>query len=220
MPKGDQKKPIDLTGQRFGRLVALKNLGRKSAASRAHRWECVCACGVTTVTTSDALRSGETKSCGCLQRERASQMGRATRTHGFTDTSTYHIWNTMVQRCTNPNRADFPRYGGRGITVCERWLKFDAFLADMGSRPSGQTLDRKDNDQGYGPSNCRWLGSAAQQRNKSNNKVLTYAGQSKCLTEWAEQLRINKISLEARLRRGWSVERSLSEPIDRRFSRG
>jgi len=135
-------------------------------------------------------------------------------------TSTHNVWDSMVQRCTNSNRKDFARYGGRGITVCERWLKFENFLADMGERPAGLSLERRRNDEGYSKGNCYWATVKQQNRNTSANRFLTHGGETLCVSAWAERLGMNDITLNARLRRGWSVERSLTTPVDMRFSRG
>lgn len=155
----------DLSGQRFGRLTALRDVGRRG---RRRLWHCRCECGsVTTVVGSD-LRSGNTQSCGCLQRERTRV---ASTTHGFASRNRahrpYRTWKGMWERCTNPNHVAFARYGGRGIKVCDRWKSFPAFLADMGEKPSPQhTLDRVDNDGPYSLANCRWATPSEQSKNQ------------------------------------------------------
>lgn len=142
------------------------------------------------------------KSCGCQQRRLKSEAGT---THGKCGTRTYRSWQTMIQRCTNPNHTRFKLYGDTGRTVCTRWLSsFAAFLSDMGERPVGCSLDRIDNSRGYEPGNCRWVDQETQNRNKRNNRILTIDGISRCVSEWAEQPGAAKrMAIYNRLRLGW-----------------
>lgn len=159
---------IDIAGLRFGRLVAV----RKVASGK---WECRCDCGTITLATSGNLRAGRTRSCGCLRGETArivqSEDGpRSTgkrRVHGHSPwrrkrSATYRSWTAIKTRCLNPNATDYARYGGSGITLCERWRKFENFLADMGEAPGpGYNVHRKDSKRGYEPGNCEWLSKGA-----------------------------------------------------------
>lgn len=118
----------------------------------------------------------------------------------------------MRQRCNNPNRHNYHRYGGRGITVCQEWDDFWQFVLDMGERPKGHTLDRIDNNGPYTPQNCRWANSAIQNRNNIRTRLITFKNKTQCITDWAQELNININTVWARLRRGWSVEKALFTP--------
>ncbi len=134
-------------------------------------------------------------------------------THGMSGTKTYRIWWGMIQRCRNPNVALWPLYGGRGIKVCNRWKKFENFYADMGARPDGLELDRRDSNGNYEPNNCRWTTRYEQTRNTRRNRLLTYQGKTKTLTDWAVALGINPITMRYRVRAGWDVERAFTQPV-------
>lgn len=207
----------NLVGQRFERLTVISHAGQRSV-SRNHFWNCVCACGATVTVDGAHLRSGATKSCGCYARNVARAAGDRTRTHGMARSSTYNIWRSMLARCENPSRKDYPRYGGRGITVCKRWHKFESFLADMGERPAGLSLDRRNNDRGYTRANCHWATGTEQARNSHANRILEWNCVRQTVAAWAEDLGIAYNTLTARLRRGWDVRRSLCTPVDKRFS--
>lgn len=146
----------DITGQRFGRLVVIGYAGHG-------RWLCACDCGRQARPIKYHLRNGDTRSCGCLYRE---SIGNRTRTHGLGHTRLNWVWSAMIQRCTNPNNKRWESYGGRGITVCARWRSFENFLADMGKRPRGLTLERLNNDKGYEPANCAWRSHTNQANNR------------------------------------------------------
>lgn len=150
----------DLTGQRFGKLTALE-LVEKSKNGTA-KWRCVCECGVEKVLFSTVLNRGQT-SCGCEARAAAAL---AHTTHGDSGSPTYLSWKSMRARCLNEKSPDYPEYGGRGIKICRLWDSFERFLADMGERPVGKTLDRRENDGNYKPSNCKWSTPKEQANNR------------------------------------------------------
>lgn len=131
----------------------------------------------------------------------------------------YQVWQMMQQRCDNPKNKGYHRYGGRGISIDPRWRVFANFISDMGARPAGHTLDRRDNDGNYCKSNCRWATPKQQSRNMVSNRLLTYQGQTLCIAEWAERTGLSRPTIEGRLLNGWSVEDTLSfPPITRRTS--
>jgi len=186
---------IDLAGQRFGRLTVVSRA--KNSKEGSSRWNCECDCGGTTMASCHDLRSGHTRSCGCLSRDRARE---AHLSHGMCGTSTHGIWKTMRQRCMNPNNPGYKNYGDRGITVCERWDKFENFYEDMGERPKGMSIDRRDNNGNYCPENCSWDTRKNQSRNTRRTILIEYQGKTQCMKAWSEELGIKYMTLWYRLR--------------------
>lgn len=168
-------------------------------------WACRCECGTQRPVNEKNLKDGLTNSCGCARKKNLLK-------HRY-----YRCWTSwarMIQRCHNPKHKHYSVYGGRWIFVCERWREcFENFFEDMGDRPEGCTLDRKNNDIGYEKDNCKWSGSKEQQRNKRNNRLITYKDQTRPLTEWAELLNIVPTSLAGRLERGWTIEATFETPV-------
>lgn len=173
---------------------------------RNSRWssECRCECGNIGVIRHEKLLSGKSKSCGCWRDDQLT-------THGVTKRSIrkesheYWIWNMIVQRCTNPKVNNWMNYGGRGITVCDRWLAYENFIADMGNRPTdGHSIERKDNDAGYSLENCRWATRPEQNKNKRNNRFIELFGRRQTLAEWAREYGVDHTLIISRLSRGWT----------------
>lgn len=191
-------------GDTFGRYRVLAKA--ESDAKHNARWLCRCECGVERVVMQQSLTAGRSKSCGCLHRE---IVANANRTHDGTDTPEYQTWCRMLSRCRNTRDKRFSDYGGRGISVCERWLCFEAFRDDMGPRPHRKSLDRIDCNGNYEPHNCRWATASEQQRNRRTTRMIEFNGERHDVTTWAEKLGIPVGTLNARLRRGWTVERAL-----------
>jgi hypothetical protein len=135
--------------------------------------------------------------------------------HGMTNSPEYEVWRAMKKRCSVKTVSNYADYGGRGIKVCERWQSFVNFIADMGTRPSGMTLERIDNDGDYSPENCRWATIAEQHTNMRSNRLLTLNGMTKTLTEWAHDIGMKPNTLLFRIRSGWSEERALTTPVER-----
>lgn len=205
----------DLTGQVFGRLTVKEMAPRETWRSCKVEWICDCFCGGSLQAIGHSLKVGHTKSCGCLHKDVLTKHGHAPL---GARTSTYNIWASMRNRCFNPKYRLFKDYGGRGITVCDRWANsFENFLADMGERPEGMTLERKDNDGNYEPSNCRWASRWEQACNRRNTVFLEYQGQRKPLAVWAKEFGISTKVLTARILKGWEVERALTTPKHPRY---
>lgn len=200
----------EFVGKRFHRLVVKAVV---AAGPRALRLRCVCMCGTEVLARPFELRRREKTSCGCWKRE---VLAESTRTHGRANSRvagykdrTYGIWQAMRDRCTNPNRADYHRYGGRGISVCRRWAKFENFLADMGSAPPALTLDRINNDKGYSPDNCRWATRNQQSYNSTTVVWVEHAGVRRSISDWCRTLQLSKGTFYSRRKRGWGIKESL-----------
>lgn len=177
----------NLVGQTFGRLHVVAPA--EASASGFTRWLCRCECGSKVMTYTNGLRSGHTKSCGCLQRETVAARNQ---THGRSASRVYMAWAAMRDRCGNPNNGAFDNYGARGIKVCERWQLFENFIADMGERPAGTTLERKDNAGHYEPGNCVWANAETQANNKRSNRFIEHEGRRLTLAQWARKLGLTR----------------------------
>lgn len=195
----------DITGKKYGRLTVVKranNIGKLTA------WECICDCGNTTIVSGGHLKDGHTRSCGCLSKENIRK-----RTHGMTGERLYRIWQGMKNRCRNENTEHYDRYGGRGISVCEKWNNsFESFMewAKSNGYEDGLSIDRIDNNKGYSPDNCRWATRVEQANNCDSNRILRHNGEEHTLAEWAKIRGINYHTLYSRVvALGWSAERAL-----------
>jgi hypothetical protein len=209
---------INMTDRRYGRLVVLYMYRRTSTDTY---WWCQCDCGTTKQVGGKHLRSYHTQSCGCLLREMLAVMHYR---HGRSLTPEYRLWAGMMGRCLNPQNKSFINYGGRGITVCQRWQHFEYWYADMGERPAQMTNERRDNDGHYScgtcdecltngwPSNCYWATQVQQARNKRNNRNFTINGRTQCLVAWAREYGLKREAVSRRLARGKSIEEAL-KPI-------
>lgn len=203
--------PMDLTGQKFGRLTAIR-LAPKT--TKRNRWECLCDCGNPAVVDMGCLRDGNTMSCGCLQ---ADIMRDIRITHGQSTThnhsGAYRSWASMRERVLIPSCNTYSNYGGRGITIDPSWDDFSVFYADMGDRPKGHSIDRIDCNGNYEKSNCRWADRITQANNKRNNCRVYWNGEVKTIREWAETQGISSKLLYQRIYTyGWTVEKALTHP--------
>ena len=193
----------ELSGQRFTKLTVIKRAG--STKYGQPLWECKCDCGNTTFVCGQHLREQRVKSCGCYIKEIVTK-------HKMSRTRLYKIWASMKNRCENPNRKDYKRYGQRGIKVCSDWSDFLTFCewATNNGYNDGLTLDRIDVNGNYEPSNCRWATVKEQSNNRTNNHLITYNGETKTIAQWAEERNINHDTLYSRINRmNWDIGRAL-----------
>jgi hypothetical protein len=199
-------------GNKYGRLTVVSK-GKLVGGNRY--WFCKCECGNTKEICYSSLARNVSKSCGCLNAELS---GSRWRTHGKSKTTTHNVWLGIKQRCYDQNCNAYLNYGARGITVDARWLEsFDNFLADMGERPTGKSLERIDNNKGYSKSNCVWATSKEQANNRRSNLVYEYQGKALNLTQWAEESGIPYFTLRARVQSlGWNIDKALTQAIRRK----
>lgn len=207
----NSRRPLE--GQRFNRLLVLAFVGRAVPdrnGCRALLYRVRCDCGTEKVVRGCAVANGSTVSCGCFRDAMKSEWKK---THGRTGTPEYSTWRGMIRRSHSGTADCAADYKGRGIRVCERWLKFENFLADMGPRPSpAHSIDRIDNGGHYEPGNCRWATSVQQNRNRRSNRPVTAKGRTRLVVEWAADLGITPEALAWRLDHGWPPDRAVSQP--------
>lgn len=172
-------------------------------------WDCICSCGRLHTTEGSNLRRGKTRSCGCLAKESQSLVAKSRATHAMSGTQAYHIWHAMILRCSKPTHPKYKNYGGRGITVSERWKSFALFHEDMGEKPERMSLDRIDNNLGYSKENCRWATYEEQSRNKRTNRWIEFNGDRLILSDWAKKLNVSVQNLQRRLN-DWPLEKALT----------
>lgn len=199
----------DLTDAVFGRLTCIKPVERRANGHIVY--ECRCECGNAAFVTCSNLRSGHSNSCGCHQR---SVTGDANRRHGMRKTRMYGRWQQMIQRCTKEYAPNFQHYGGRGISVCERWrTSFESFLADMGEAPDGMWIERVNNDLGYEPGNCVWATPKQQMRNTRRTihaRRVERGGEQVSLRHLSDECGVPVETIRKRLDRGWSVQEAIT----------
>lgn len=210
-------KMIDLTGQRFGRWTVIKYAGYKNGVM----WRCKCDCGSEKDIRSDHLRYGKSTSCGCFKAEvTAKENGKKIEKHGMWNTRLYHIWQRMKQRCSpSCPKHEIHNYYNKGIRVCSEWEhSFDVFMkwALENGYSESLSIDRIDGTKNYEPGNCRWATAKEQTNNRWNTYMITYNGQTKALTDWAELLGIKANTLSTRIKRGMSVEEAFTKPVNKK----
>ena len=205
---------IDLTGKRFGRLKVLHR-GTNTAGGKS-RWVCLCDCGLTAEVRAETLKNGSSKSCGCLASDLTIMRNWK---HGHwvdkRPTKLWLTWRNIKGRCEKAWDSRYHRYGGRGIKVCDRWKVFENFVQDMGEPPSpDHSIDRIDPNGDYCPENCRWATNKEQQRNRENNRLISFKGKTQCLSAWAEEYGLSQKRLRTRIERdGWDIEKALTTPL-------
>lgn len=201
--------PENKVGMKFGLLTVTAHDPARSTPGCEYVIV-TCECGKEKSTRFDSLRQGCTKTCGCGKKLHGLK-------HGHNKigkrSSEYMSWDSMIQRCTNPKHPVFEDYGGRGITVCAEWLNFENFLSDMGQKPSsGLSIERKKNDLGYSKENCIWATQSGQMRNTRRTVKITVSGITKCLSDWAAEMHIDRRTILSRLRKGWTEWESVMTP--------
>lgn len=199
---------IDISGEKFTHLTAIRVAPRGDWKTPSSHWICKCDCGKTKLVSSYYLRKNRIKSCGCMSSKMTAD---GVKSHGESKTRFYHIWASMRQRCNNPKCHAYSRYGGRGITHPESWNIFEGFKADMAHDYQDHlTLERKDNNAPYSRENCIWATYAAQSRNMRSNRMMEAFGQKKSLIQWSEDTKLSYATIMGRLRMGWKPERILT----------
>ena len=193
---------LNLMGKRFGRLTAIEMVRKPGDASLY--WACLCDCGGAKTARASRLLKGVTNSCGCYQKAMTS---KANKTHGLSNNPTYHAWKNMKARCSKTALAGYANYGARGIKVCERWEgSFDLFRQDMGECPPGLSIERRDVNGDYEPSNCCWASTVEQANNTRRNRWIEHAGERKTMAQWAAVLGKTPQYLRYRLEKGLTLE--------------
>lgn len=202
--------PIDITGQRFERLVAVER-HHQGIQGRWH-WLCKCDCGNSVVVLGTQLRNGNTKSCGCLKSDVVIQRNKDSSTHNLSKHPAYNIHNNMIDRCYNPKNIGYHNYGGRGIKVCEEWKDITTFCCWMtdNNYVKGLSIERKNNNGNYEPLNCILIPKENQSKNRRSNYAIAYKGETHTIAELSRITGINEFTLYDRLDNGWSEEETVS----------
>lgn len=206
-------KALDLTGQRFERLLVMQRVENNKYG--CSQWFCQCDCGKEKIILGNNLVRNITKSCGCLLKENKGPTLKHGHAQNRKRSKTYIAWHDMLQRCNNPKDEIYKYYGARGIKVCNRWLEFKNFLEDVGEIPKSLTLDRIDNNKGYYPENCKLSTMKEQSRNKRSNVNISYDGKTWCLNDLAKKHNVHKDTLRYRLKIGLSIEEALTPPTEK-----
>ncbi len=200
-----------MTGKKFDRLTVISYAGLSGKYLKAY-WNCKCDCGNEVVKCGKDIRRGSTRSCGCLIGDTTALRNV---THGLSKTPEYGVYYGMRNRCLNPKEPSYSAYGGRGISICDRWLNsFEDFLADMGKRPSQEhSLERKNVDGNYCLENCKWATEMEQANNKRSNVFLTWNGETLTIGQWTRRLGLSHNTIQDRLKYGWPIERVLGQKV-------
>lgn len=208
---------IDITGNRYGKLTVINRAYTHTTKSgnKYIKWRCICDCGNETVVSGESLKNGNTRSCGCLQKETAARLKFK---HGQTKSRLHGIWNHMKQRCGNTNNDSYKLYGGEGKTVYKPWCDdFQCFYnwAMENGYKDGLTIDRIDNSKGYTPDNCRWATRKVQANNTRRNRMIELFGKTQTMSQWCEEFNIKNTTVYDRLKRGYDIERAFTQQVQR-----
>lgn len=213
----------NLTGQRFGRLVVIQRAENEqgSNGARCTYWKCICDCGKNATVSASHLQTGHTQSCGCAHQEQMDAWKTVKLSHGRSKNGkiekSYQTWMQIKRRCYNQNDVDYKWYGKKGIDLWNEWLNDAGAFCNYvelldGYNDSKTTIDRIDVSKGYIPGNLRWISLGEQQRNKTNNVLITYNGETRCAQEWADMVGMSRSGIIGRLKRGWTIEDALTIP--------
>lgn len=215
-------KTLDLTGQKFGRLTVIEQIGISKDGQKTYK--CKCECGTEKIITSGNLRRGHTKSCGCLNSEKIIKRNKERAKHNGCGTRLYNIWLDMKARCKNNKSINWHLYGGRGITICEEWENDFSVFCDWALKNGyndNLQLDRINNDGNYEPSNCKWSTRSEQGNNRRTCKYVTINGITKTVSQWCEETGVLRHTAYTRIRKGWSPEKAVTEkPRENRRKNG
>lgn len=207
---------VDLTGKVFNRLTVIRRSGTKR---RYAVWECQCSCGAVTHVRSDHLFSRRTQSCGCYNYDKGKTHGMSRSRVSGKAHPIYNSWQQMLARCKHVSNPAYAYYGGRGITVCDRWSTFEVFKQDM--EPtwfSGASIERVDNNEGYCPENCKWATVREQSVNKRSNILVEYKGRVQCLKYWCDELGLKYATVQGRIKRGWTPEEAFTVSVHKNLT--
>ena len=210
------KEREDLTGEKFNKLTVIEPINKDKKYE--YKWKCLCDCGNYCIVSSNSLKTGHTKSCGCLQGEHHHDSS-----HIEGKTRLYRIWTNIKQRCLNPNKKEYNLYGQRGITICKEWKEsYNSFKQWSLSNGYADNLsiDRIDVNGNYEPSNCRWTNAKTQANNTRTNKIITFNGETHTLSQWRDKMGFKRGVIEYRLQKGWSIEKTLTTPVKQRNNKG
>lgn len=202
----------NLSGRKFGRLTPLYRVPNETTPKKAAiiTWKCRCDCGIEKAIGAAALKSSNTKSCGCQKTESSTAL---LTTHGKTGSGVHNSWSNMRKRCLDSNYRFYRNYGGLGIRICDRWMKFENFLEDMGDRPAGKSIERRENNGNYEPGNCFWATMRQQCVNKRNSRFIEVEGERLHINEWSKRCGIGVGTLRSRMQKGWSQKDAVTLPL-------
>lgn len=210
-------RPVEnIVGNKYGYLTVIDRVN--NARSGHSRWLYKCICGNMVEVLKNNLKNGNVKSCGCMHGKLSSDSHKS---HGYSYSRLYRIYYSMRARCYNPNHRAYEEYGGRGITICDECMGDNGFIAfrdwaESNGYNDNLSIDRKDNNKGYFPGNCKWSTDKEQLNNRRDNHLITYKGKTHTASEWGDITGVGRDNIYCRLQKGWSIERTLTTPVNKR----